>query len=45
MKIVEEAWRRFFRENGWQRTDKLLLPGILRSGRSTMGPCPHPWQC
>ena len=42
MKIVEEAWRRFFRENGWQRTDKLLLPGILRERAIDDGPLPSP---
>ena len=42
MTLAEEAWRRFFRESGWQVTDNLLLPGIAKEQAISDGPLPSP---
>jgi len=40
--LAQEAWRRFFRNNGWQSTDNLLIPGIATERAITDGPLPSP---
>lgn len=40
--LESEAWRRFFREHGWQVTDNLLLPGIATEQAISDGPLPSP---
>ncbi len=40
--LAHEAWRRFFRNNGWQSTDNLLIPGIATERAITDGPLPSP---
>ncbi|MCB1852791.1 MAG: thioredoxin domain-containing protein [Gammaproteobacteria bacterium] len=40
--LAAEAWRRFYRPEGWQVTDKLLLPGIALERAINDGPLPSP---
>ena len=40
--LESEAWRRFFRDTGWQVTDNLMLPGIAVERAISDGPLPSP---
>lgn len=42
VKLAMEAWRRFYRDDGWQSTDDLLIPGIARKQAIPDGPLPSP---
>ncbi|MES9961803.1 MAG: DUF255 domain-containing protein [Sedimenticola sp.] len=41
-RLTAQAWERFFYQDGWQSTDRLLLPGIARERAMTDGPLPSP---
>ena len=42
VKLVKEAWGRFYRDDGWQSTDDLLIPGIATNQAISDGPLPSP---
>ncbi|MCP4996405.1 MAG: hypothetical protein GY934_21920, partial [Gammaproteobacteria bacterium] len=42
VKLAMEAWRRFYRDDGWQSTDDLLIPGIATKQVISDGPLPSP---
>ncbi len=41
-RLVGDAWRRFFFEDGWQQSDTLRLPGQPREPALSDGPLPAP---
>ncbi len=40
--LTQAAWDRFFKQRGWQSTDRLLIPGIATEQALTDGPLPSP---
>ena len=38
--LVAEAWRRFYSDAGWRRTDRALIPGMRSSAAESDGALP-----
>ncbi len=41
-RLAAEAWRRFYKEGGWQTSDSMLIPGLATERVISDGPLPSP---
>ncbi len=41
-RLARQAWRLFYRDDGWQQTDDLLIPGLATEVAISDGPLPSP---
>ncbi len=41
-RLISEAWKRFYKEGGWQTSDSMLIPGLATEQVMSDGPLPSP---